>query len=199
MKVRVVIADDQRLVREGLVSLLAMHDDIAVVGTAADGEEAVALVAQKQPDVVLMDVRMPRLDGIAATRQLADKAKVIALTTYQDDGAIREALAAGARGYLTKDAGSAELAAAIRAVAAGRTTFDTRIVPGDAGETEHLSPREREILALIVRGARNDEIATRCNIGRATVKSHVHALFAKLGARDRADVVRRALGAGLVD
>lgn len=199
MTIRVAVVDDQQLVREGLVALLETVSTIIVVGTASDGEQARVLVERLRPDVVLMDLRMPRFDGITATRQLAGLAHIIALTTYGDDGAIRAALAAGARGYLTKDVGIEAIAAAIEVVAAGGTRFDACSVAKTDLLLEPLTPREREILKLIMRGARNDEIGRHCGIAKATVKTHVRAVLSKFGARDRADVVRRALGAGLVD
>lgn len=199
MKIRVAVVDDQQLVREGLVALLETVSTAVVVGTAADGEEARALVEREWPDIVLMDLRMPRFDGITATRQLAGFTHIIALTTYGDDGAIRAALAAGARGYLTKDVGIETIAAAIEVVVAGGTSFDARVVPKTDLLLEALTPRERQILKLIIGGARNDEIGKRCGIAKATVKTHVHTLLSKFGAHDRADVVRRAFGAGLVD
>jgi DNA-binding NarL/FixJ family response regulator len=208
--VRVVVADDQAIVRDGLATVLELLPDVEVVGVAADGEEAVALAVTGRADVVLMDLRMPGVDGVAATARLSVErpaAAVLVLTTYADDASILAALRAGARGYLTKDAGRAELAAAVRAVARGQTTFSAEVgarligslvesTPPPASAAEELArrfpgltPREAEVLALVGAGLSNAEIAERLYVGVATVKSHINALFAKLGVRDRAQAI----------
>jgi DNA-binding NarL/FixJ family response regulator len=212
---RVLIADDQGLVREGLMTLLAAQDGIEPVATAADGEEAVALCDRHLPDVVLMDLRMPRLDGVEATRRIRSahpQIEIVVLTTYADDASIFGALQAGARGYLTKDAGAAEIARAVHAAAAGQTLLDPAIQqrllvaasagrpdpePPSAGLPDELTPREAEVLRLIAAGLSNAEIADRLVISEATVKTHVNHLFAKIGARDRAQAVHYAYQHGL--
>jgi len=206
--VAVLIADDQRVVREGLAMLLKLLPGVEVVGTAADGNEAVALAEELRPDVVLMDLRMPRCDGVEAMRQLRDRGsdtKVIALTTYADDQSVVEALRAGARGFLTKDVGADELREAIEAVSRGEAAIDpavqhhlvaavaTPAVERPAG----LTAREAEVLRLIADGLSNGEIAARLVVTEATVKSHVNHLFTKLGVRDRAQAVRWAYRNGL--
>ncbi|MDQ1129385.1 response regulator transcription factor [Microbacterium sp. SORGH_AS_0888] len=213
--IRVVVADDQAIVREGLATVLALLPDIEVVGTAGDGAEAVALAVQRHPDVVLMDLRMPGMDGAAATARLAVEvpgAAVLVLTTYADDESILAALRAGAKGYLTKDAGRAEVAAAVRSVARGQSTFSaevgaalvgsltgTRRAPLSAAEElaarlPQLTPREAEVLALLAQGRTNGQIAELLYVGTSTVKTHVNALFAKLGVRDRAAAAAIARG-----
>jgi DNA-binding NarL/FixJ family response regulator len=207
--IRVLLADDQRVVREGLGTLLGLLEGIELVGTAADGEEAVALAAEHDPDVVLMDLRMPRVDGIEATRRLADArpaARVIALTTYADEPTVLGALRAGARGYLTKDAGADEISRAISAVARGEAALDRAVqhhVIGAVAQAEStalpdgLTPREAEVLVLIAEGLSNQEIAERLVVSPATVKSHVNRVFAKAGVRDRAQAVSYAYRSGL--
>jgi DNA-binding NarL/FixJ family response regulator len=223
--VRVLLADDQRVVREGLGTLLGLLDGIELVGTAADGEEAVALAARHDPDVVLMDLRMPRVDGIEAIRRLSargERPRAIALTTYADDASVLGALRAGARGYLTKDAGAEEIRAAVEAVARGDAALDPAVqrhvvaalsagaggpgagpvgAPDDApGELpDGLTPREAEVLALIAEGLTNTEIADRLVVSAATVKSHVNHIFAKAGVRDRAQAVVYAYEHGLAE
>jgi DNA-binding NarL/FixJ family response regulator len=210
--IRVLLADDQRVVREGLGTLLGLLDGIELVGTA-DGEEAVALAARHDPDVVLMDLRMPRVDGIEAIRRLAergDRPRTIALTTYADDASVLGALRAGARGYLTKDAGAEEIRAAVEAVARGEAALDPAVqhhvvaaLAAPAAEDEApelpdgLTPREAEVLGLIAAGLTNAEIADRLVVSAATVKSHVNHIFAKIGARDRAQAVVYAYANGL--
>lgn len=213
--IRVLVADDQAIVRDGLVTVLGLLPDVVVVGQAADGEAAVALVADLSPDVVLMDLRMPRLDGAAATARIVARhptTAVLVLTTYADDASILSALQAGARGYLTKDAGRAEVAAAVRAVAHGQTTLapqvgarlvDAATGGGAARPTDadtlltrfpQLTPREAQVLAEIARGRTNPEIARQLFVGLATVKTHVNALFAKLGVANRAQAIALAVG-----
>jgi DNA-binding NarL/FixJ family response regulator len=207
--VRVVLADDQRVVRDGLAMLLGLLPGIEVVGAAGDGEEAVRLAVARAADVVLMDLRMPRVDGIEATRRLQDarpQARVIALTTYADEPTVLSALRAGARGYLTKDAGAEEISRAIMAVARGEAALDhavqhhvlTAALQGpDAALPDGLTPREAEVLTLIADGLTNTEIAERLVVSPATVKSHVNRLFAKAGVRDRAQAVAYAYRSGL--
>jgi DNA-binding NarL/FixJ family response regulator len=207
---RVIVADDQRVVREGLTLMLGLIDGIEPVGAAADGEEALAMVAAERPDVVLMDLRMPRVDGIEATRRLArthPHVGVVALTTYADDETVVQALQAGARGYLTKDAGAEQIQSAVERVAAGEAAIDPAVQrqlltavqrgdsppgPEDDELPDGLTPREAEVLELIAAGLSNGEIATRLVVSGATVKSHVNHLFAKIGARDRAQAVAYA-------
>jgi DNA-binding NarL/FixJ family response regulator len=209
--IRVLIADDQRVVREGLAVLLGLLPGVEVVGTAADGEQAVALATDLAPDVVLMDLRMPRCDGIEATRRLREHGcvRVIALTTYADDRSVLDALRAGARGYLTKDAGGEEIHRALTRVAAGQAVIDPAvahhlvdtIATAPAGGAQRLpdglTPREAEVLGLIAEGLTNTEIAGRLVVSEATVKSHVNHLLAKIGARDRAQAVGYAYRTGL--
>jgi DNA-binding NarL/FixJ family response regulator len=206
MNARVVVADDQTVVREGLVLILGMLPDVEVVGTAADGEQALAVVAEQRPDVVLMDLRMPRLDGVAATRRIRAEfpdTQVVVLTTYADDDSVFAALRAGARGYLTKDAPSSALAEAIATVCRGDAHFEPsvqrRLVeavrPPEGPAT--LTPRETDVLRLIAAGRSNVEIAQRLYITQATVKTHINNLFAKTGARDRAQAVTYAFRHGL--
>jgi DNA-binding NarL/FixJ family response regulator len=210
--IRVLIADDQRVVREGLSMLVALIDDVQVVGTACDGAEAIRLAEAHRPDVVLMDLRMPGVDGIAATadlRERAPAARVLVLTTYADQDVIMPALRAGARGYLTKDASAEQIETAIRAVHAGQTHLDPavqeRLVaavisqppPADPAGPGHeppdgLTAREVEVLALLASGLSNAEIAQRLYLSNATVKTHINRIFAKTGARDRAQAVRYA-------
>ncbi len=212
--IRVLVADDQAIIRDGLATVLGLLLDVEVVGTAADGAEAVRLAVLERPDVVLMDLRMPVLDGVAATARLrADvpDAAVLVLTTYADDESILAALRAGATGYLTKDAGRAELAAAVRSVARGQATFAAEVgaaviaaattsvtrEPGTdaralATRFPELTRREAEVMALIVDGLGNADIAARLFVGVATVKTHINAIFAKLGVRDRAAAIARA-------
>ena len=207
--IRVLVADDQRVVREGLEMLLGLLPGIEVVGSAADGEEAVRLAVARAADVVLMDLRMPRVDGIEATRRLADtrpSVRVIALTTYADEPTVLGALRAGARGYLTKDAGAEEIHAAITAVARGEAALDPAVQAhvlaglaeaGDAALPDGLTPREAEVLTLIAEGLTNAQIADRLVVSQATVKSHVNRVFAKAGVRDRAQAVAYAYRNGL--
>jgi DNA-binding NarL/FixJ family response regulator len=211
--VRVLLADDQRLVRESLATMLGLLEGIELVGTASDGEEALALAASQSPEVVLMDLRMPRMDGIEATRRMREQApdvRVIALTTFADDESVIGALRAGARGYLTKDAGAEDIRSAIFAVAAGEAMLDPAVqhhvvaalashAPSDGGPElpDGLTPREAEILALIAEGLTNSEIAERLVVSPTTVKSHINHLFAKAGVRDRVQAVTYAYRKGL--
>jgi DNA-binding NarL/FixJ family response regulator len=189
--------------------VLGLLDGIEIVGSAADGEQAVAMASRLRPDVVLMDLRMPRMDGIEATRRLAADVHVIALTTYDDDQSVVAALQAGARGYLTKDAGADEIRAAIGAVVAGGAAIDPAvqrhvvdaIASGPAVSPveppDGLTQREVEVLGLMADGMSNGEIAEHLVISMATVKSHVNHLLAKIGARDRAQAVAYAFRARL--
>jgi DNA-binding NarL/FixJ family response regulator len=217
--VRVLLADDQRLVRESLATLLGLLGGIELVGTASDGEEAIALAEEHVPDVVLMDLRMPRMDGIEATRRLRERrpdVRVIALTTYADDESVLGALRAGARGYLTKDASSDDIRSAIVTVAAGEAALDPVVQhhvvaalandrprhPGQCTPAapvlpDDLTPREAEVLRLIAEGLTNAEIAERLVVSPTTIKSHINHMFAKAGLRDRAQAVNYAYRTGI--
>ncbi|MFD7492517.1 response regulator [Streptomyces sp. NPDC059832] len=211
-RLRVIVADDQAAVREPLAAVLDLAEDIDVVASAADGTEVLAAVAAGPVDVVLMDLRMPVMDGTEATRRLTEEhpeVAVVILTTFADDDSILAALSAGASGYLTKNAGRQDITRAIRAAAAGQSVLDREVqnrlletvrtkppapgqpLPGD------ITPREREVLTLIGQGLPNRAIAEKLFISEATVKTHINNLFAKADIKDRADAVRRALGAGL--
>jgi DNA-binding NarL/FixJ family response regulator len=240
-RIRVLIADDQRVVREGLGMLVSLIDDVEVVGSASNGAEAVRLAEAHHPDVILMDLRMPGVDGVAATADLRQRlpgARVLVLTTYADDAAIMSALRAGAAGYLTKDASAEEIETAIRAVHAGQTHLDPAVqarlvaavtgagadpgagssvgadsgpaggpglasglAPNQAGRTgvppDGLTSREAEVLNLLASGLSNTEIAQRLFLSNATVKTHINRIFAKTGARDRAQAVRYAYQHGI--
>ncbi|MEW1550030.1 response regulator transcription factor [Streptomyces tsukubensis] len=211
--VRVVVADDQAIVREGIVMLLGLLPGIEVVGAARDGEEAVALVAELSPDAVLMDLRMPRCDGVSATRRIREQypgTQVVVLTTYADDDSLFPALRAGARGYLTKDAAGEEIVRAVRDVVAGRAGLSPEVQqrllervtetpePPAPRLPDGLTGREGEVLGLIADGLSNTEIARRLHISAATVKTHINNLFAKAGLHDRAQAVRYAYRTGLV-
>lgn len=217
MAIRVLLVDDQALFREGLETLLSVHKDIQVVGQAGNGQEAAEVAARVLPDVVLMDVRMPVLDGVGATRLLKKtmpQCKVIVLTTFDDDEYIFEALRTGAVGYLLKDVASAQLVEAIRAAARGESILQPSVaakviaefsrvssmVPSAQMEqlAEPLSERETEILSLIARGASNKEIASHLVIAEGTVKNHVTHILAKLGVRDRTQAALKARELGLV-
>jgi DNA-binding NarL/FixJ family response regulator len=212
--IRVVIADDQRVVRDGLTMLVGLIDGVEVVGAAADGVEAVELTDRERPDVVLMDLRMPNMEGAEATRRIRaalPETQVLVLTTYADDEFLFPALQAGARGYLTKDASAEEIEAAIRALAAGQThldpavqqrllsaVLDSRPAAGEPQELpDELTPREAEVLKLIAAGLSNAEIAETLIVSAATVKTHVNRIFYKTGARDRAQAVRYAYQHGI--
>ncbi|HEY0002430.1 MAG TPA: response regulator transcription factor [Actinoplanes sp.] len=211
--IRVLVVDDQQIVREGLVALVGLIGEVEVVGQAGDGAEAVRLAHETSPHVVLMDLRMPVLDGAEATRQIvaADpEANVVVLSTYADNESIAAAMRAGARGYLTKDATRAQITAAIRSAAEGQSTFDAtvsrRLVAAlSEPATEPAAPaarrknlpdgltaREMEVLELISRGLTNAEIAAQLFIGETTVKTHINNAFLKIGAKSRVDAVRYA-------
>jgi DNA-binding NarL/FixJ family response regulator len=212
--VRVIVADDQGLVREGLMTLLAAVPDIEPVAAAANGEEAVALAARHRPDVVLMDLRMPVLDGVEATRRIRaaqPDTEIVVLTTHADEASILDALNAGARGYLTKDAGVAEISRAVHAAADHQSLLDpvvqSRLLEAASAAArpasrpgplpDDLTPREAEVLSLIARGLSNAEIAATLVVSDATVKTHINHVFAKTGARDRAQAVHYAYTHGL--
>ncbi|HEY1775168.1 MAG TPA: response regulator transcription factor [Solirubrobacteraceae bacterium] len=215
--IRVVIADDQRVVRDGLAMLIGLIEGIEVVGAAADGVEALELARSEHPDVVLMDLRMPRMEGAQATREIRATlpgTQVLVLTTYADDESLFPALQAGAHGYLTKDASAEEIAEAIRALASGRTHLDPsvqqrlldalvatdRAAPASSpseGSSGDLTAREAEVLKLIAAGLSNTEIAQQLVVSNATVKTHVNHIFFKTGARDRAQAVRYAYEHGI--
>jgi DNA-binding NarL/FixJ family response regulator len=215
--VRVLVADDQTLVRAGLRTLLESDDDLQVVGEAADGAEAVALARATRPDVVLMDIRMPGQDGLAATRQIvADPhlagVRVVVLTTFDLDEYVYEALRGGASGFLAKDVDPAELRHAVRVVARGDALLSPGVTrrliaefaarptsqPAAARRLEVLTDREREVLALVGEGLGNDDIAARLYISPVTAKTHVSRIMSKLGAHDRAQLVVLAYETGLV-
>jgi DNA-binding NarL/FixJ family response regulator len=221
-KIRVLIADDQRVVRDGLVLLIGMLDGIEVVGAARDGAEAVRMAEELRPDLVLMDLNMPVLDGTAATAALRERmpeCSVLVLTTYADDDSVFPALRAGARGYLTKDADGDQVETAIRDIHGGRTWLDPiiqeRLVAAvrDGGASapqppadhdrlpphpqaqqlpDGLTPREAEVLTLIAEGLTSSQICARLVVSQATVKTHVNRIFAKIGVHDRAQAVRYA-------
>jgi DNA-binding NarL/FixJ family response regulator len=214
--IRVLIADDQRVVREGLALVLGLLPEVEVVGAVADGDEAVAMAAELLPDIVLMDLRMPRCDGVEATRLLRERVPgtmVVILTTYADDRSVLDALRAGARGYLTKDAGGEDIRRALKQVldnhavidpAVQRHVVDAIATPSPARSggapgplPAGLTPREAEVLALIAAGMSNREIAARLVLAEGTVKSHVNHLLAKIDARDRAQAVTYAYQCGL--
>jgi DNA-binding NarL/FixJ family response regulator len=215
--IRVVLADDQALVRAGFRALLDAQPDLSVVGEAGDGAEALALVRRELPDVVLMDIRMPVLDGLAATRQIAMDAqlasvRVIILTTFELDDYVFTALRDGAAGFLVKDTEPADLVRAVRVVAAGEALLSpgptrrliaeyaarSRAASPPANQLAALTEREREVLALVALGLSNEEIAARLVVSPLTAKTHVSRAMSKLGARDRAQLVVAAYEAGLV-
>ncbi|MFF4616425.1 response regulator [Nonomuraea jabiensis] len=204
---KVLVVDDQQLMREGLVALLDLVGDVEVVGDAADGEQALRLVAELRPDVVLMDLRMPVMDGVEATRRIARAhpgVAVVVLTTYDDDRSVDSALLAGACGYLTKDAGRAEIAAALRSAAAGQSTFSAavsrRLVdalsraapPPVSACPDGLTVREVEVLRLVAGGLSNAEIGSALFIAETTVKTHINNAFAKIGVRNRTEAAAYA-------
>ena len=214
--IRVALADDQALVRSGFAALLDAENDISVVGSVADGFAAVQLAREARPDVVLMDIRMPGLDGIAATTEIVrDPAlagvHVVILTTFGLDEYIFDALRAGAAGFLVKDTDAAELIRAVRVIASGEgllsPTVTRRLIAEFAARTRSMSPspglseltaREREVLGLVASGLSNEDIARRIYVSQSTVKTHVARTMAKLGARDRAQLVVIAYESGLI-
>jgi DNA-binding NarL/FixJ family response regulator len=213
--IRVVLADDQELVRSGFAALLRAEDGIEVVGEAADGLEAVGMAVRTQPDVILMDIRMPGLDGIEATRRIVAREElaathVIILTTFDLDEYVFEGIRAGAAGFLVKDTNAAELIRAIQVVAGGEALMSPgvtrRLITEFAARTRTVRPvpgigeltqREREVVALVAEGLSNDEIADKLYMSRSTAKTHATRAMAKLGARDRAQLVVLAYQAGL--
>jgi DNA-binding NarL/FixJ family response regulator len=215
MTLRIVIADDQASVREGLVLLLGGLPDFDVVGSAADGEQALALVAEHKPDAILLDLHMPVLDGIAVTRTLRaehPEVAIVVLTTYADDESVLDALRAGARSYLTKDADRSDIAQALNAAAGGLSVLDPRVQATLLAATEAparpepvrraeapdgLTEREMEILGLIARGLTNPEIAAQLFLSNHTIKTHINRIFAKTGSRDRAAAIGYAHQHGL--
>ncbi|MGI8692152.1 MAG: response regulator [Geodermatophilaceae bacterium] len=215
MTIRVVVVDDQEMVRAGIAALLDGHDAIEVVGQAADGASALRVTAEVHPDVVLMDIRMPGMDGLTATRRLlaggADAPRVLVLTTFDADQYVFDALRAGASGFLLKGARPADLVDAVRVVAAGDAllapSVTRRLVEHFAGSgpplvaascTPELTPREREVLVLIARGLSNTQIAAALVLAEQTVKTHVSHVLTKLGLRDRAQAVVHAYETGVV-
>jgi DNA-binding NarL/FixJ family response regulator len=211
--IRVVIADDQRVIRDGLRLMLSLVGGVDVVALAGDGDQAVAAVAEHDPDVVLMDLRMPHCDGVTATRRLRaehPRTQVVVLTTFAEDTEMLAALRAGARGYLTKDASAEEVVRALRRVASGKADLAPEVqhrllelLPRQAPIPEGpvpdgLTEREREVLELIARGLSNTEIAKQLYVSEATVKTHINRLFAKTSVRDRAQAVAYAYRHGLV-
>ncbi|SNT59199.1 two component transcriptional regulator, LuxR family [Streptosporangium subroseum] len=222
MTARVLVVDDQTVVREGLTLLLGLLPGIEVVGSAGDGEAALRLIEAERPDVVLMDLRMPRMDGVEATRRIRaayPETQVVVLTTYSDDESVFAALQAGARGFLTKSAGAEEISRAIATVMRGdaqldptvqRRLLETMTPPASSGRgrdpgrpegdlPDGLTRRETEVLRLIARGDSNAEISAGLFISEATVKTHINNLFAKIGVRDRAQAVTYAYRRGIAD
>ncbi|MFI9720117.1 response regulator [Streptomyces sp. NPDC052396] len=222
--VRVVVADDQTVVREGIVILLGLLPGVEVVGSASDGLEALRQVAEHAPDIVLMDLRMPRCDGVEATRRIRAEypaTQVVVLTTFGDDDSLFPALQAGARGYLTKDAGGEEIVQAMRNVISGQAGLSPQVqrrllerLASDGGPAaavgggvagrlgprvlpDGLTAREAEVLALVAEGLSNAEIARRLQVSPATVKTHINNLFAKAGLRDRTQAMRYAFQHGI--
>jgi DNA-binding NarL/FixJ family response regulator len=210
-KIRVMVADDHPVVREGLTTMLARENDIEVLGEAQNGREAIEKARILQPDIVLMDMRMPEIDGIEAIRRIKaenSKVKFIILTTYDNDEYIFKGIEAGARAYLLKDAPRSELFKAIRAVNRGESLIEPAIagkvldrlaeLSRQAQPTETLSGRELEVLSLIAKGASNKLIAANLQIGESTVKTHIQGIFNKLGVNDRTEAVTQAIKRGLV-
>lgn len=216
MTARVVLADDQPLVRAGFRMILEAEDDIDVAGEASDGEEAVAVTRQLQPDVVLMDIQMPKVDGLEATRRIAQDAstdsRILILTTFERDDYVFEALRAGASGFMLKNAAPEDLVRAVRVVATGDALLDPAITRRviedyaqraaprkDHGRLARLTEREREVLRLLATGKSNAELAAHLYLGEGTVKTHVSHLLGKLGLRDRVQAVVFAYETGLVE
>jgi len=220
--IRVMLVDDQQIVRQGLATILLYEEDIEVVGEAGDGQEAVSAAQALRPDVVLMDLKMPVLGGVPATRQIREalpETQVIVLTTYDTDDLVFQAIRAGANGYLLKDASSETLSAAIRGVVHGESQLDPTVARKVLGEfqrlaieettrrpppsedlaAEPLTPREQEVLELLVEGLSNRDIAGRMHLTEGTVRNYVSRIIAKLQANDRTQVVIEALRRGLVD
>jgi DNA-binding NarL/FixJ family response regulator len=213
--IRVLLADDQALFREGLATLLTRIDDIDIVGEAADGQEALGLIATLRPQVVLMDLRMPVMDGVEATRQIRqrhDYCRVLVLTTFDDDELVLSALSAGASGYLLKDSRIDQLAEAIRAASRGQTVLPPAVASivvselnrlsmpraGEKALLEGLTEREREILRLLGKGLSNKRIAQRLNLAEGTVKNYMTNILAKLEVHDRTQAVLKAHDLGLI-
>jgi len=214
--IRTVIVDDQPVVRAGVARILGPDDGFEIVAECGDGDEVLAAVEAHRPDLVLMDIRMRRMDGVTATRALAattDAPPVLVLTTFDDDDALWGALDAGAAGFVLKDAAAEELIAAARAVAGGAAWLDPKVAPrvlaafrsnvrprlAATARLEELTEREHDVLRLMARGATNGEIAGELIVSEATVKTHVGAIFSKLGVRDRAAAIVFAFDHGLVD
>ena len=214
--IRVVIVDDQPVVRAGVARILGPEDGFDVVAECDDGDEVLEAVAAHRPGLVLMDIRMRRLDGVSATRalqQTADPPPVLVLTTFDEDDSLWGALDAGAAGFILKDAAAEDLLAAARAVAGGAAWLDPKVAPrvlgafrdhvrprqAAAARIDQLTEREHDVLRLMARGATNAEIAEALIVGEATVKTHVGAIFAKLGVRDRAAAIVYAYDHGIVD
>lgn len=207
--IRVMIVDDHAVVRSGLSAFLLAHDDLELVGEASNGQEAVRYCEHWQPDVVLMDLLMPEMDGIAATRAIRERfprVQVVALTSFREDRMVQDALQAGAVGYLLKNVSARELAEAIRSAAMGRPTLAAEatqalIRAARQGPTvgHDLTAREKEVLALMSRGLNNSEIAAKLVVSRSTVKFHVSSILSKLGAAGRTEAVSLALKNNLVD
>ncbi|MGD2040783.1 MAG: response regulator transcription factor [Anaerolineae bacterium] len=215
-KIRILLVDDQQLMREGLRILLELEPDLEIVGEAGDGQSALDAYAQLEPDVVLMDVRMPGMDGVEATWRLRERwpdARIMILTTFDDDEYVFEGLRAGALGYLLKDVSGHDLADAVRTIAAGGALIEPSVArrvvtefarmappsrPPDEGLAEPLSDREREILRLLAQGLSNREIADRLSLAHGTVKNYVTTILQKLGVRDRTQAALRARELGLI-
>jgi len=206
---RVVIADDQRVIRDGMRLMLSLVDGIDVVAVAADGDEALTAVAEHDPDVVLMDLRMPRCDGVTATGRIRERyprTQVVVLTTFAEDVEMVAALRAGARGYLTKDADADEVVRALRRVTSGEADLAPQVqrrllemLPRHEPARDGLTDRELQVLRLVAEGLSNTEIAGRLHVSDATVKTHINHVFAKTGVRDRAQAVAYAYRHHLVD
>jgi DNA-binding NarL/FixJ family response regulator len=215
--IRLLLVDDQQLIREGMRTLLEMEEGMRIVGEASDGAEAVEAFEELSPDVVLMDIRMPRMDGVEATRRIRaghPEARVLVLTTFNEDALVFEAVRAGARGYLLKDVSGADLSAAIRSIAGGGAALQPSVAlkvmdafarmaqPTKAAAqslVEPLSSRERAVLGLLAKGLSNKEIASRLYLAEGTVKNHVSAILQKIDARDRTQAALKAREMGLLE